>query len=156
MSFHDAFTPLLSRSRRLAYRLLGDDDAARDVASEALARLLEHWDSLGHDLDHCTAWTLRVPRNLAMDVLRRRARESELPEPDVHSADTGSELLLRLAVLDAVRDLPERQRRVIALRYLLDQSRLMSLARWASHPGPWRRMPAEHPRLARVNLRITG
>lgn len=122
MSFHDAFPPLLSRSRRLAYRLLGDDDAARDVASEALARLLEHWDSLGHDLDHCTAWTLRVTRNLAIDVLRRRARESELPEPDVHSADTGSELLLRLAVLDAVRDLPERQRRVIALRYLLDQS----------------------------------
>ncbi|MBE1603209.1 sigma-70 family RNA polymerase sigma factor [Actinopolymorpha pittospori] len=122
MSFHDAFTPLLSRSRRLAYRLLGDDDAARDVACEALARLLEHWDSLGHDLDHCTAWTLRVTRNLAVDVLRRRARERELSEPVLHVADTGSELLLRMAILDAVRGLPERQRRVIALRYLLDQS----------------------------------
>jgi DNA-directed RNA polymerase specialized sigma24 family protein len=61
MSFDDVFTPLLARSRQLAYRLLGNDEAARDVASEALTRLFEHWDTLGHDLDHCTAWTCGSP-----------------------------------------------------------------------------------------------
>jgi RNA polymerase sigma factor (sigma-70 family) len=115
--------------------MLGEDDAARDVASEALARLFEHWDTLGHDLDHCTAWTLRVTRNLAIDALRRRARERELSEYDLAIVDTGSELALRLAVLDAVRHLPERQRRVIVLRYLLDLSQADVAAALGVHPG---------------------
>jgi RNA polymerase sigma factor (sigma-70 family) len=135
MSFHEVFTPLLWRSRQLAYRLLGDDDAARDVASEALARLYEHWHTLDHDLDHCTAWTLRVTRNLAIDTLRQRARERQLPDDDLAVVDTSSELALRLAVLDAVRDLPERQRRVIALRYLLDLSQADVAAALGVHPG---------------------
>ena len=135
MSFHDAFTPLLTRSRWLAYRLLGEDDAAREVASEAMARLFEHWDTLGQDLDHCTAWTLRVTRNLALDTLRRRARESELLEQDLNVVDASSEVVLRLAVLDAVRDLPERQRQVIALRYLLDRSQADVADALGVHPG---------------------
>lgn len=149
MSFDDVFTPLLSRSRQLAYRLLGNDDAARDVASEALARLFEHWDKLGHDLDHCTAWTLRVTRNLAIDALRRRARERELSDHDLTVVDTGSELALRLAVLDAVRHLPERQRRVIALRYLLDLSQADVAATLGVHPGT----VATHVSRALANLR---
>lgn len=134
MSFNEMFAPLLGRSHQLAYRLLGDDDAAGEVASEAMARLFEHWDTLGHDPDHCTAWTLRVTRNLCVDALRRRFRETGLPDEDLASVTT-SELALRLAVLDAVRELPERQRRVVELRYLLDLSQADTAAALGVHPG---------------------
>lgn len=135
MSFDQMFPPLLDRSSRLAYRLLDDDDVAREVAAEAMARLFEHWETLGHDPDHCTAWTLRVTRNLAVDTLRRRARESGLPPHELAVADTASELVLRLAVLEAVRGLPERQRRSIELRYLLDLSQADVAAALGVRPG---------------------
>lgn len=123
MSFHEAFDPLLTRATRLARQLLGDRDLAREVAAEAMTRLFEHWELLGHDSEHRTAWTLRVTRNLAIDVLRRRSREAALSEADgAVVVDTGSELLLRIAVAEALRQLPERQRQVVELRYLRDLS----------------------------------
>lgn len=62
MSFHEEFDPLHSRATRLARQLLGDPDLAREVAAEAMTRLFEHWELLGSDPEHRTAWTLRVTR----------------------------------------------------------------------------------------------
>ncbi|HVX42255.1 MAG TPA: sigma-70 family RNA polymerase sigma factor [Mycobacteriales bacterium] len=121
MNFDDAFGPLRERCTGLAQRLLGNRDAAQDVAAEALTRLLEHWTLLGADPDHATAWTLRVSRNLCIDVLRRRARESEL-SADLSTIERESELVLRLTVAEALQRLSPRQREVITLRYLIDLS----------------------------------
>lgn len=122
MTTDDALASLLSRCTSLAYRLLPDADIAREVVAEAVTRLLEHQEVLDGDPDRVTAWTLRVTRNLAIDVVRRRARERELDGIELACVDFESEIVLRLAVLDAIGELPERQRRVIALRYLLDHS----------------------------------
>ncbi|HEX3812883.1 MAG TPA: sigma-70 family RNA polymerase sigma factor [Mycobacteriales bacterium] len=149
-SYRDAFDPLLARSTWLARQLLGDRDLAREVAAEALTRLYQHWEQLGPDADHRAAWTLRVTRNLAIDVLRRRSRESVLAEADVAVLDTGSELLLRIAVADALRQLPDRQREVIELRYLSDLSQAEVARVLEVRPGT----VASHTSRAAARLRI--
>lgn len=135
MCFHESFDPLLSRATALAHRLVGDRDAAAEVAAEAMARLFEHWDTIGQDPDRCTAWTLRVTRNLAIDVLRRSSRERDLTDITTETAAAQSEVVLRLAVRDAVRQLPEQQRRAIALRYLLDRSQADVASELGVRPG---------------------
>lgn len=122
MTPDEIYPQLLARCTRLARRLVSDSDLAGQIAAEAIARLLEHREVLGGDNDRITAWTLRVTRNLAIDALRRQARETGLDHNTVGGIDAESELVLRLAVLDAIRHLPEQQRRVITMRYLLDQS----------------------------------
>lgn len=97
------------------------------------------------------AWALRVTRNLAVDVLRRRAREHDLDEVDVAVADTASEVVLRLTVMDALRDLPDKQRHSIVMRYLLDQSQAEVARTLGVQPGT----VATHVSRAISQLRIT-
>jgi RNA polymerase sigma-70 factor (ECF subfamily) len=111
--FEAAFRPLFMRAFRLAHRMLGDKEAAEDVAAEALARAHMHWSHIA-GLDHRDAWVLRVTANLAVDAIRRR-RPPVLPADAVDFEDQAA---LRLALAAALRALPRRQREVIALRYL--------------------------------------
>lgn len=77
-----------------------------------------------------------MTRNLAVDLLRRRTRETALGDGrELRAVDTGSELALRTEVLDAVRDLPEQQRRAVAMRYLLDLSQADVAAALGVRPG---------------------
>jgi RNA polymerase sigma factor (sigma-70 family) len=149
MTFDDIYPQLLARSTRLARRLVSDPDLAGQIAAEAVTRLLEHRDVLDADDDRVTAWTLRVTRNLAIDVLRRQAHETGLDQATVAGIDVESEIVLRLAVREAIRHLPEQQRRVIALRYLLDQSQ----AEAASHLGVTAGTVATHTTRALKQLR---
>ncbi|MBO0885456.1 MAG: sigma-70 family RNA polymerase sigma factor, partial [Mycobacterium sp.] len=82
-----------------------------------------------------TAWTLRVTRNLAIDTLRRQAKEIGFDQTALGSVDAESEVVLRITVLEAIGHLPEQQRRVIAMRYLLDQSQTEVAGRLGVTPG---------------------
>ena len=114
-AFDDAFPELFLRARRLAYRVVGDWAVAEDVAAEALARACYHWPKI-KDLAWRDGWVLRVTTNVAIDVVRRRRPNVVVaPVPDSDEATT-----LRLALVDALRRLPQRQREVVALRYLSD------------------------------------
>ena len=114
--FEEAFEALYARSYRLALRLVGSSAEAEDVASEALARAYLAWRRL-RSPDHRTAWVLRVTTNLAIDVHRRRARRPVDPP-----AVVPDEADLRVVLAEALRRLPERQRQVVVLRYLVDLS----------------------------------
>lgn len=114
-AFEDAFAVLYPRAVGLAYRMLGNRAAAEDVAAESMARALVRWDRL--DPARVPGWVLRVTANQAIDVMRRKGRILEPGVVDLEDSTT-----LRLALADALRDLPKRQREAVALRYLSDLS----------------------------------
>lgn len=96
----------------------GDVEVARDAASEAFARALERWERVGA-MASPSAWTYKV----ALNFVRRRKRRAGLervtlrrqaPPAPVPPADLSPELWA------AVRALPNRQRRAVALRYMAD------------------------------------
>jgi RNA polymerase sigma factor (sigma-70 family) len=113
--FESAFRDLYPRAFRLALRMVGNHQAAEDIASETMARALLRWDRL--DADRLPGWVLRVTANQAIDLLRRRGRTLEPGVVDLEDATT-----LRIALADALRRLPRRQREAVALRYLSDLS----------------------------------
>lgn len=107
----------------MARRILVDRAAAEDVAAEAMARAFTHWDRIGLSVSHRTGWVLRVTTNLAIDVVRQRERSSDLADPDVgapmeDAVDDQDALTTRLTLIGAMRELPDRQREAVALRYL--------------------------------------
>ena len=123
-SFDEAFDSLYPRARTLAYRILGDLPAAEDAAAEALTRALVRWPRVSR-LPHREAWVLRVTANVALDVARRRSRAqaslSRLATDAVGSPDEEL-LLLRSALVEALLQLPKRQREAIVLVHLLGYS----------------------------------
>ncbi len=98
----------------------GDRDAAADAADEAFARAFERWATLGPE-GHPTPWVYTVALNCLRRALRRKALEQILlrrsdnkshtewsePDPDLWKA---------------VRQLPNRQRTAVVLRYIGDLS----------------------------------
>jgi RNA polymerase sigma factor (sigma-70 family) len=111
--FEAAYLELFPRAATLAFRLLGDRTAAEDVAAEALARAYAKWSKIGH-LEYRDAWVLRVALNLAIDATRRRPFAFHAQEP----LDATEAAVVRLALVNALKTLPRRQRQAIALRYL--------------------------------------
>lgn len=103
---------------RHGYALTGNITEAQDIAQEAFARAWQRWDSV-RGLDSPEAWVRRVATNLATSRFRRdrtaRAAARYLIAADVPeiSADT-------VALVAALRTLPERHRVVLVLHYLAD------------------------------------
>lgn len=103
---------------RHAYALTGNLSDAQDIAQESFARAWQRWDTV-RNCDSPEAWVRRVATNLAISRFRRdrtaRAAAPLLIIQDVPgiSPDT-------VALIAALRRLPERQRVVLVLRYLAD------------------------------------
>ncbi len=116
--FEGAFETLFVAAYHVAHRILGNDEEAKDVAAEALARALDGWRRVGA-MPSPRAWVVRVATNLAIDTVRRR----RFTGPAVQDTPTASEDSdTRVAVREMLRRLPRRQRDVLALRYLVDLS----------------------------------
>jgi RNA polymerase sigma factor (sigma-70 family) len=113
--FEAAFRQLYPRAFGLAYRMLGNRAAAEDVAAETMAKALTRWDRL--DPERVAGWVLRVAANGAIDVLRKKGRTLVPGVVDLEDSTT-----LRLALAEALRTLPRRQREAVALRFLSDLS----------------------------------
>ena len=99
----------------------GDVALAEELAQEALARAVKHWDRV-QTMDAPSAWLHRVAINLANSTFRRRAAERRatarsLPHPTSYEdPDSPTVVAVRLAVLG----LPPRQREVVILRFFHD------------------------------------
>jgi RNA polymerase sigma-70 factor (ECF subfamily) len=97
----------------------GDLHEAEEVVQEAFARASARWARL-RDYDVPEAWVRRVALNLATDRsrdLRRLARALWRlgPPPQVPAVSAEA-----VALLDALRTLPMRQRQAIVLHHLVD------------------------------------
>ncbi|MEY2424932.1 MAG: hypothetical protein QOI61_504 [Actinomycetota bacterium] len=115
--------------RRQHVRLLGvlglycgDRDLAEELTQEALARLCRQWPKLP-TADDAERWVTRVAFNLAKSTFRSRAARRRVTErfgADMSRPNVLEDSANALAVRAAVARLPERQRRVLILRYFCD------------------------------------
>lgn len=110
---------------RLAVMLVRDVESAEEVVQDSFVAMHGRWRAL-KDPDKGLAYLRQTVVNKARSVLRHRGVEGRyIPpvRPDRHGADDDVLVLDRRArVLDALRELPPRQREVLALRFYLDLS----------------------------------
>ena len=128
----EAIALLLPAFRRkvfgLAYSFLRDREAAEDVTQEVFIkvwRALPRYDGRAS----MSTWIYTIARNASLSALRSRRPQSSLSDAEVMeavegvdpapSADAGVD---RAAILRLVEQLPTRQRQVIMLFYMEEQS----------------------------------
>jgi RNA polymerase sigma-70 factor (sigma-E family) len=111
---------------RLAVVMTGDQGSAEDIVQDAFLGLYRRWDRLT-DLPHPLAYLRASVLNGCRTALRRRSRAdrrlqrlSEVPSESAEARALLSEE--QQAVARAIRDLPDRQREALVLRYYLDMS----------------------------------
>ncbi len=115
-SFEELYTAHFAALAIQLYSITGDMSEAQDVVQEAFSRAWPRWDRLAR-YDDPVAWVRRVAWNIATSRWRRartaarhlagqRPQYADAPGPD------------RVALLEAMKQLPFRQRRAVALHYL--------------------------------------
>ncbi|TAJ24149.1 MAG: RNA polymerase sigma factor [Reyranella sp.] len=125
--------PVLSAARPQAMgallRYFRDLDTAEEAFQEACLRALKTWPQNGPPRD-AAAWLIMVGRNAAMDDVRRRARQTELPDEeqlsDLDDVETPmaerldgehyKDDILRLLFVCCHPELPATQQIALALR----------------------------------------
>jgi RNA polymerase sigma-70 factor, ECF subfamily len=120
----EAFCALLRHHdpslRRLAYRLVGSRQLMDDVLQEAFMKAfgaLPRARFRGHDATE--RWLLRIVYTCAMDQLRRERNDEheqlfEVAQP-TPGLEVSDQVVLRLALVRALQELPSHQRALIAL-----------------------------------------
>jgi RNA polymerase sigma-70 factor (sigma-E family) len=93
---------------KLAYLLVGSQEAARDLTQDAMVRVLRKWRTIDHP-DH---YARRAVVNACNSHHRRRALARRHPQPGPESYELEAQELS-----DALAQLPPRQRAALVLRY---------------------------------------
>lgn len=110
---------------RLASFLVRDVQTAEEVVQDAFVAMADGWHRL-RESEKALAYLRQAVVNRARSVLRHRTvvdKNLQKAPPDMPSAEHGALTLLeRSAVVSALRELPERQREAIVLRYYADLS----------------------------------
>ena len=120
--FDDFYTSSFARITGQLYAMIGDRDEAQECVQEAFVRAWSHRRKLSRD-QHPEAWVRTTAYRLAVSrwrrsVLGRRPADRALSAPA--SATPPSET--HVAVVDALRKLPESQRRALVLHHIADLS----------------------------------
>jgi len=94
----------------------GDHEIAAEAADEAFSRAWRHWDQV-RGMASPEGWTYRV----ALNVLRSQARRRRVEERLLPRLVRRSEVSAPAGeVWELVRELPQRQRTAVVLRYVAD------------------------------------
>lgn len=107
----------------LSMYLLKDSHEAEDVTQEAMLRLWKIAPTWESGRAKVSTWLLKVTKNLCMDRLRKRKTQPIEDAPEqIDSSAYGEETILQkqrqIALLDAIQQLPERQKMAITLRHI--------------------------------------
>ncbi|WP_276611590.1 sigma-70 family RNA polymerase sigma factor [Cryptosporangium phraense] len=98
---------------------VGDRQLAEDLVAEAFARAWAAWPKVSrHPAPR--AWVVRTANNTRISWWRRRRRETALDDAADVAAAPQSDRGVDPALLGLLRQLPQRQREVIAYRVFLD------------------------------------
>ncbi|MHA1530178.1 MAG: sigma-70 family RNA polymerase sigma factor [Alphaproteobacteria bacterium] len=114
---------LLPRVLRQAWRILGDEAEAEDVAQDAMLKLWRQAGDWRAGEARISTWLYRVTRNLCIDRIRKR-RPSAALEDVAEPPDPAPSALDRLAnseesrvLARAILALPARQHQALVLRH---------------------------------------
>jgi len=120
--FDDFYTSSFARVSAQVYAMIGDRDEAQECVQEAFVRAWSHRRKLDH-AEHPEAWVRTVAYRLAVSRWRRTVRGRRAPDRALsHSGTTAPPSESHVAVVEALRQLPERQRRAIVLHHIADLS----------------------------------
>ncbi|MEM1297828.1 MAG: RNA polymerase sigma factor [Pseudomonadota bacterium] len=114
---------LLPGALRQAWRMLGDQAEAEDVAQDAMMRLWKQASDWRAGEARVSTWLYRVVHNLCIDRIRKRRPQvpvEDAPEPvdpDPSVLDRMAQSDTAKAVAEAIGQLPERQRQALILRH---------------------------------------
>jgi RNA polymerase sigma-70 factor (sigma-E family) len=112
-----------AQMRRTAYLLCGDWHRAADVTQEALIRLYVAWPRLDTDAG-LRAYARRAVVSVLVDAARKRSSH-ERPRADLPDGvveDPAGDVADRLLLMQALAELPPRQRACVVLRFYEDLS----------------------------------
>lgn len=132
-----AFATLVDRHlamvHRLAWRSLGSDADAQDVAQDTFLRAFRQLPQWRSGQARFSTWLYRVAFNLCQDRLRRRHEhvpvdDIELPDPDPAPERMLENAQRQLRVVDAIAALPQRQREALLLCHYEGQSNTQAAA----------------------------
>jgi len=120
-SFEEFYAATVDRLLGHLFLVTGDLHAAEEIVQEAFTRASMRWPRL-RSYDVPEAWVRRVAMNLATDRARSLRRQTRAlmrlgPPPAVPSVSVET-----LALVEALRTLPVRQRQAVVLHYLADLS----------------------------------
>ncbi len=105
----------------VAYAILGDMGLAEDVMQSTYEKASQRVDTL-RDPRSVGAWLVVTARRTALDILRRRRRETPINDFDTAAAhDPGRDAEvneLGAAIRDAVAALPREQRELFTMKYV--------------------------------------
>jgi RNA polymerase sigma-70 factor (sigma-E family) len=115
---------------RTAYLMLGDRAEAEDLVQTTLAKTYASWSKV-RDVGAAPAYARTVLVNTAASWFRKKSWRNERPTANLPDRPHETDPSDRPAVVDALAQLPPRQRAVIVLRYYED----LSVAQTASALG---------------------
>ncbi len=123
VTFDDFVRVRLPHLLRLGRALTGDEHRGADLVQDALERALPKWARIQADDPEGYVRRIMVNRNVSIwRGVRRERLTDETPERVHHDPEHDD------ALFAALRRLPARQRTVIALRYLADQTEAQTAA----------------------------
>ena len=105
----------------LVYAFTGDLTVAQDATQEAYAKAWQQWSTV-RTHDDPLAWVRTVARRLAISAWRKRTSQERAYERHGTRDATGPPSEDRVAVVAALRTLPEPVREAVTLHYIGDLS----------------------------------
>src|SRR4051794_38150339 len=118
--FDDFYTSSFQRVTAAVYAMIGDRDEAQECVQEAFARAWSHRRRLDR-AEHPEAWVRTVAYRLAVSRWRRTMRGRRAPDRALSSSGTSAPPSDdHVAVVEALKRLPEAQRRVLVLHHIAD------------------------------------
>lgn len=117
-AFYRATAP---RVVHLVYAFTGDLTVAQDATQEAYAKAWSRWDQVGR-ADDPLAWVRTVARRTAISAWRKRTARDRAHIRHGGPLSTAAPTEDRVAVVAALRTLPEPVREAVTLHYIGDLS----------------------------------
>lgn len=105
----------------VTFAITRNAQAAEDTAADSLVIAWREIGSL-RDPARLRSWLMRIASRQALTYLRREARLPRLQDPELTGPGFEGELVGRIALADAVAQLPPGMRTVIVLRFVADLS----------------------------------
>jgi RNA polymerase sigma factor (sigma-70 family) len=119
MEFADFYRTSRDSCLRAVYAVVADRHLAEDLVAESFARALLRWGTVSRH-PAPAAWVVRTALNTRVSWWRKRRREVPLTAYGDGPPSNADEPGIGADVMAAVRELPRRQREVLALRIFLD------------------------------------